>query len=153
MEKVRGLDRRYGLFRAAKFGIAGVAGFLVLEALLVLGLYVLYGTTSLPSNFASSPSLLALDVLASVVGVVGGFFVNEKTTVRDMNFGRRGTADTLVRLAKFEGVYAVGSAITIAVQLALLGLLTISPALWNIVGAIVAYPVSYAISMRVVWKA
>jgi putative flippase GtrA len=153
LEKVRELERRYGLLRLAQFGIAGIIGFLVLEGILVAGLYAIYGTTAIPSDFASSPSLLALDICASVIGVVVGFFVNERTTVRKMNFVRSGPRDTLVRLLKFEGVYAFGSAITIVVQLGLLAAFTLSPALGNIIGAIVAYPVSYVISMRVVWKA
>ena len=146
------LDRKYHFYRLAKFGIAGIVGFLVLEAVLVVGLYAVYGSPDLPSDFASSPGLLALDVFASVVGVVVGFFVNERTTVSDVE-RRKGWRDTLVRLGKFEGVYALGSAITIAVQLALLAWLALSPAVGNVVGAIAAYPVSYAISMRFVWKA
>ncbi|HUI22874.1 MAG TPA: GtrA family protein [Nitrososphaerales archaeon] len=152
MKKLKELDRRYHVFRLAQFGLAGIVGFLALEAILVAGLYAIYGSPSLPSNFVSSPGLLALDVFASVVGVVVGFFVNERTTVRMMHW-RKGWKDTLARLAKFEGAYALGSAITIAVQLALLAWLTLSPAVGNIVGAIVAYPVSYAISMRFVWRA
>ena len=151
LEKIRELDRKYGLLRLAQFGLAGIAGFSVLEGILVAGLYALYGTTAIPSDFASSPSLLALDVTASAIGVVVGFFVNENTTVRKMNF-RKGRGGTLVRLLKYEGVYAFGSAITIGVQLALLAALALSPALGNIIGAIVAYPVSYLISMRVVWR-
>ena len=149
LEKASRLESKYGLLRAAQFGIAGVIGFLALEAVLVSGLYLLYGTTALPSDFASSPTLLSLDVFASVIGVVVGFFVNERTTVKKMDFDRR---NAVLRLLKFEGVYAVGSAITIAVQLVLLGEVALSPVLGNIVGAIVAYPVSYALSMRVVWK-
>ena len=152
MERIRELERRYELLRAAQFGIAGVIGFLVLEGILIAGLYALYGTTALPGIFASSPSLLALDIFASVIGVVVGFFVNEKTTVRKLNLEKRGTRNTLLRLLKFEGVYALGSAITIGVQLALLAAFALSPALGNIIGAVVAYPVSYILSMRVVWK-
>ena len=151
MEKLRELDRRYRLIRLAQFGIAGIVGFLVLEAILVVGLYAIYGSPNLPSDFASSPGLLALDVLASVIGVVVGFFVNEWTTVRNTD-RRKGWKDVLVRLGKFEGVYALGSSITIAVQLILLAWLALSPAVGNIAGAIVAYPVSYAVSMRFVWK-
>ena len=152
MERVRELEEKYGLLRAAQFGIAGVIGFLVLEGILIAGLYALYGTTALPGNFASSPSLLALDIFASVVGVVVGFFVNERTTVRKMNLERKGAKGTLLRLLKFEAVYALGSAITIMVQLALLAAFALSPALGNIAGAVAAYPVSYLLSMRVVWK-
>jgi putative flippase GtrA len=151
MEKLKELDRRYRVLRLAQFGMAGIVGFLVLEAILVTGLYVLYGSPDLPSDLASSPGLVALDVFASVVGVVVGFFVNELTTVRSVA-RRKGWKDTLVRLGKFEGVYAIGSAITIGVQLALLAWLALSPAVGNIVGAILAYPVSYAISMRFVWR-
>jgi len=84
--------------------------------------------------------------------VVVGFFVNERTTVKTVGRRQKGSKDTLVRLGKFEGVYALGSAITIAVQLGLLAWMSLSPAVGNIVGAIAAYPVSYLISMRFVWK-
>ena len=152
MKRARELDRKYHFFRLAQFGIAGIIGFLALEAILVAGLYALYGNADIPSNFASSPELLSLDIIASVAGVVVGFFVNERTTVRGMVRHGKGWKDVLVRLGKFEAVYALGSAITIAVQLALLAWLSLSPAAGNIVGAIAAYPVSYVISMRIVWK-
>jgi putative flippase GtrA len=152
VKRVRELDRKYGIFRLAQFGIAGIIGFLVLEAILVAGLYIFYGNANIPSNFASSPELLSLDIFASVVGVIVGFFVNERTTVRGIGGRGKGLKDTLVRLGKFEGVYALGSGITIAVQLALLAWVGLSPAVGNIVGAVAAYPVSYLISMRFVWK-
>ena len=152
MERVRELDRKYHFFRLAQFGIAGIVGFLVLEAILVAGLYVLFGNFNIPSNFASSPELLSLDIFASVIGVVVGFFVNERTTVRGIGRREKGWKDALVRLGKFEGVYALGSAITIAVQLALLAWMSLPPAVGNIVGAVAAYPVSYFISMRFVWR-
>jgi putative flippase GtrA len=131
-----------------------VIGFLVLEAILIAGLYAIYGKAEVPSNIASSPTLLALDIFASAIGVVVGFFVNERTTFRDLtNFEERGLKDVMVRLGKFEGVYALGSAITIGVQLTLLAAFTISPAVGSLIGAVAAYPVSYMISMRVVWRA
>ena len=152
MERVKELDRKYHFLRLAQFGIAGIVGFLVLEAILVAGLYAIYGNANIPSNFASSPELLSLDIFASVVGVVVGFFMNERTTVKTVGRRQKGSKDTLVRLGKFEGVYALGSAITIAVQLGLLAWMSLSPAVGNIVGAIAAYPVSYLISMRFVWR-
>jgi putative flippase GtrA len=151
VEKARELDRRYGIFRAAEFGIAGIVGFLVAEAIIVGGLYAIYGDANVPSGIFSSPTLLALDVVAFAVGVTVGFFVNERTTARAATNREKGAAGTLIRLAKFQGVYVVGNAITIGVQLALLAALALSPAFGNIIGAIVAYPVSYFISMRVVW--
>jgi len=152
MNRIRELDRKYHFLRLAQFGVAGIVGFLVLEVILVGGLYTLYGSANIPSNFASSPELLSLDIFASFVGVVVGFFVNERTTVRDVARRGRGWKDTLIRLGKFEGVYALGSAITISVQLALLAWISLSPAIGNIIGAIAAYPVSYLISMRFVWR-
>jgi len=152
MERVRELDRKYHFFRLAQFGVAGIVGFLVLEVILVAGLYALYGNPSIPSNFASSPELLSLDILASVVGVMVGFVVNERTTVRGVVPRGKGWKDVVVRLGKFEAVYALGSAITIAIQLALLAWVSLPPAVGNIVGAIAAYPVSYFISMHFVWK-
>lgn len=153
LERVKELGKKHGVYRAAQFGIAGVIGFLVLEGVLILGLYAIYGKANVPSNFYSSPSLLGLDVFASLVGVTVGFFVNERTTARDVaiteNMGRRSTA---FRLAKFQGVYVVGNAITIGVQLALLATLSVYPAIGNVIGAIIAYPPSYLISMRIVWK-
>jgi len=154
VEKVKEPGKKYGIFRAAQFGVAGVIGFLVLEGVLIVGLYAIYGKANLPSNFYSSPSLLGLDVFASLVGVTVGFFVNERTTAREVvitkNKGRRSTA---LRLAKFQGVYVVGNAITIGVQLALLAAFSLSPVEGNVIGAVVAYPPSYFISMRMVWKA
>lgn len=153
MEKVKQLDRKYAFLRAAAFGFAGVIGFLALEAILVAGLYAIYGRAEVPSNVASSPTLIVLDVLASVVGVVVGFFVNERITFRDLaNPERKGARNTLARLAKFEVVYALGSAITIGVQLVLLATFTLSPAIGSMIGAVAAYPVSYFISMRMVWN-
>ena len=156
MERVKELDRKYHFFRLAQFGIAGIVGFLVLEAILVAGLYAMYGNANIPSNFASSTGLLSLDIFASVVGVVVGFFVNERTTVKTVGQRQKGWKDTLVRLGKFEGVYALGSAITIAVQLVLLAWMSLAPTMFptagDIVGAIAAYPVSYLISMRFVWR-
>jgi putative flippase GtrA len=141
------------LLRAAQFGIAGVIGFVALEAILLAGLYAIYGRADLASNLYSSPSLLGLDIVASFVGVTVGFVVNERTTARDAaTLKKKGARNTAVRLLKFQGVYIVGNAITIGVQLGLLGAFALSPVIGNIVGALVAYPPSYFISMRLVWR-
>ncbi|MDE1852825.1 MAG: GtrA family protein [Thaumarchaeota archaeon] len=154
MEKIEELNREYGVFRAAEFGIAGAVGFLVAEGIIVAGLYAIYGEPSVPGGVSSSPILLALDVFAFVTGVTVGFFVNERTTVRKIaDKEGKGEKNTLVRLARFQGVYALGNAITIGVQFALLAWFALSPAIGNMVGAVVAFPVSYFISMRAVWKA
>jgi putative flippase GtrA len=151
LEGRSGLERlrKLGILRAAKFGVAGIVGFAVLEAIVVAGLYAIYGKFDIPGSLFTSPVLIALDVAASAIGVVVGFFVNEKITVVDRVPAAGGT---LLRLAKFEVVYAAGSAITIGVQLALLAVLSVSPPIGNVVGAMVAFPPSYFISMRTVWK-
>ena len=59
---------------------------------------------------------------------------------------------TLVRVGKFEAVSALGNVVVIVVQLALLSILGVSPAIGNLVGGVVAFPVSHLISIRVVWK-
>jgi len=143
---------KYGVLRAVKFGVAGIIGFAVAEAIIIVGLFLINGTLEAPSGYSSSPSLLAVDVVAFVIGVTVGFFVNERTTVKDLPSRESGSAGTAVRLAKYQGVYVVGNAITIGTQLALLAAFALSPAIGVLVGAEVAYPVSYAISMRFVWK-
>jgi putative flippase GtrA len=152
-ERFLELDKRYGIFRAAKFGVAGAIGFVVAEVIIIIGLYALYGKTNVPSAIYSSHVLLALNIVAFVIGVTVGFFVNERITVRNQGEQKIGGArNVAMRLLKFQGVYAIGNAITIGVQLALLEALSLSPAIGNVIGAIVAFPVSYFVSMRVVWR-
>ena len=145
------LAERYGVLRAVKFGVAGIIGFAVAEAIIITGLFLINGTLELPSGYSSSPSLLAVDIFAFVIGVTVGFFVNERTTVKDAPSRENGGC-TAVRLVKYQGVYVVGNAITIGTQLVLLAAFALSPVIGVLVGAVVAYPVSYVISMRFVWK-
>ncbi|MDH2902067.1 MAG: GtrA family protein [archaeon] len=154
-QKFIDLEKRYsGLFRAGKFGIAGAIGFLVAEAIITFGVLVLYGNVNVPGAAYSSLTLLELNIIAFAIGVTVGFFVNERITVR--NQGEQGSKkrnrNVIVRLLKFQGVYAAGNAVTIGVQLALLAAISLSPVAGNIVGAVVAFPLSYFISMRYVWK-
>lgn len=151
MGRLTELADRYGVLRAAQFGVAGIVGFAVAEAIIVAGLFLANGTLQVPSGYSSSPSLLAVDIVAFVLGVTVGFFVNERTTVKNAP-NRTGSGGTAVRLAKYQGVYVLGNAITIGTQLILLAAFALSPAIGVLVGAVVAYPVSYVISMRFVWK-
>jgi len=149
------LEKRYGgLFRAAKFGIAGIIGFLVAEAIITFGVLLIYGNVNVPGTAYSSLTLLELNIIAFAIGVTVGFFVNERITVRNQGEQRskKSKRSVIVRLLKFQGVYAAGNAVTIGVQLALLAAISLSPILGNIAGAIVAFPLSYFISMRYVWK-
>ena len=145
------MNNRFEIFRAAKFGVAVGIGFLAAEAIIIAGLFVIYGKPGASSDAASSPILLALDIFALLSGVIVSFFLNEMTTVRGTTT-THGAKNTLIRLGKFEGVSALGNAITIGVQLALLAAFSLSPAIGNIIGAIVAYPPSYFISMHLVWR-
>ena len=152
MGRLTDVAERYGVLRAAKFGIAGIVGFAVAEAIIIVGLFLANGTLEVPSGYSSSPTLLAVDVVAFVVGVTVGFFMNERTTVKDARNNKTGSGGTALRLAKYQGVYVLGNAITIGTQLVLLAAFALSPAIGVMVGAVVAYPVSYEISMRFVWK-
>jgi putative flippase GtrA len=153
------LERRYiQLFRAAEFGIAGAIGFLVSEGIIALGILVLYGKVNIPGSTFSSLSLIVVNAVAFAIGVTVAFFVNEAVTVRSREkTGKRKARNgviipILIRLGKFQLVYLLGNIITIGVELGLLGEFYISPLLGNVAGAIAAYPVTYLISMRYVWK-
>jgi putative flippase GtrA len=150
------LNQRYGpIFRAAKFGIAGAAGFLIAEAILTVGILVIYGNLNVTSVAYASTTLLELNILAFGIGVTVAFFINEKITVAN-EVGAlkkaRSVTSVIFRLLKFQLVYAAGNAVTIGVQLVLLKWISLAPSIGNIIGAIVAFPLSYFISMKVVWK-
>jgi putative flippase GtrA len=152
-QRIASLDRKYHIFKLAKFSIASVTGFLVAEVLLTLGVLVLFGKLSPPSDAYSSPPFLALDVGVLAFGVFISFLINERFTVKAQparqNVATNGRA---ARLLKFEGVSAVGNAAVIGVQFALFATLSIAPVIGNVAGSIVAYPIAYLVSMRVVWR-
>ncbi len=151
--KIISLDKKYGVFKLAKFAIAAGTGFLLAEGILTFGVFLLYGKLSAPSDAYSSPRFLALDVTALALGVALSFFLNEHYTVRAQRTRNGvGWSSPPIRLLKFEGVNAMGNLTIIAVQFALLLTLAITPVIGNAVGAIVSYPVTYLISMRFVWK-
>ena len=140
------------LVKAAAFGVASIAGFLVAEAIVIAGLYAFFGGLDVSRGTSGSPSLLALDVFALMVGVTASFLLNERTSVGNLGGGGQGRRATASRLGKFQLVSALGNAVVIVVQLALLTFLGVSPAIGNVVGGISAFPVSYMISIRVVWN-
>ncbi len=152
-QRFQKLVTRYrALFHAAKYGICLATGFLVTEAILTGGIFAVYHSVSVSSTNSLSPTLLELNALAFGIGVTVSFFLNERFTMRD-NFDRRpGARNTLIRLVKFQLVSLAGNLVTVGVQLLLLGVFSVPPTFGNIVGAIVAFPVSYFVSMRIVWK-
>lgn len=152
-QKVMDLDKKYGIFKLAKFGIASVTGFLLAEAILTVGALGLYGTVSVPKGAFSSPAYVALDIGALALGVFLAFILNERFTVHVQPTHKPGLANSrAARLLKFEGVNAMGNAVAIGVQFALLVMLSMAPVIGNVVGSIVSYPVTYVISMHFVWK-
>ena len=151
------LEQRYGaLFRAAKFGIAGATGFLIAETILTISVFAIYRKLNVNSAAYASPTLLELNILAFGLGTVVAFFLNERITVSDdvraQRKSSRRKANVIMRLLKFELVYAAGNAVTIGVQIGLLREFGISPSIGSIIGAIVAFPLSYFISMKFVWR-
>ncbi|HVC27457.1 MAG TPA: GtrA family protein [Nitrososphaerales archaeon] len=146
--KITDLDKKYNVFKLAKFAIAAGTGFLLSEGILTLGVLLLYGKLSAPSGAYSSPAFLALDVAALGLGVALSLFLNERITVKV--HPTHGSLPS--RLLKFEGVNALGNATIIGVQFALFAALSLTPVIGNVIGAVVSYPVTYLISMRFVWK-
>lgn len=141
------------VFRIAKFALASGIGFLIAEAIVILGVVAFYHSTQVPSLAYSSPALLGLDALAFGAGATAAFIINERVTVRGQGEGaRRGVASWIVRLCKYQLASLLGNVLIVGVQLALLATISLSPVFGSVVGAVVTYPVTYAVSMRFVWK-
>jgi putative flippase GtrA len=152
-QKIIGLDKKYHIFKLAKFGIASVTGFLVAELLLTLGVLLLFRKWSPPGDAYSSPVFLALDVGVLGFGVFVAFLINERFTVKVEPAGKNGASKSwAARMLKFEGVNAVGNVAVLVVQFALFATLSVAPVVGSVVGSIAAYPITYLISMRLVWS-
>jgi putative flippase GtrA len=145
-----GILRR--VFRVAAFGFSASVGFVAAEAIIVAGLYVVFGKLEIPGDMSSSPALIVLDAFALAIGVMASFALNERTTVRDAQTKEAGMWATFTRLGRFEEVSALGNLVVIVVQLALLAEFGLTPAIGSIVGAIAGFPVSYLMSMHMVWR-
>lgn len=133
-----------GLLRMSKrftlFAGFGLVAFLVSEAIIALG-YAAFGRHL----------IVGVEVFAAFASVTVGFILNEKVTMRGVGVHGGGVVGLLSRLAKYQMVYALGNAISIALQLLLLYAFGVSPSLGNILGSAVALPVNYLMSSRVVW--
>lgn len=146
------LESRYPVVKTFRFAIAGALGFGVTEAVLTIGLLILYGRVTVPHASFSSLELLSLDVVSLVVGVSASFVVNERITVSVQKNAAKDLGNWLRRFLKFQAVSGVGNTGIVVVQLILLTALAISPLLGTMVGAVVTYPIVYFISIRYVWK-
>jgi len=150
---VGGLQRKYGVLRLFKFGVASGAGFLIAEAILVLGVIAFYNTTKVPGLSTSSPYILGLDALALGIGVTAAFEINERVTVKGRGDERRkGRMHWLARLWRYQLTSLLGNVLIVVVQLALVATISLSPVFGSVVGAVVYYPLHYAISMYFVWR-
>jgi putative flippase GtrA len=145
----RGLLSRFAILRIIKFAIATGLGFLIAEAILILGVFVLYHTIAVP-GISSSPTILGLDALALGSGSTLAFLINERVTVT--KYDSRTSASWSVRWMKYQLAKLLGNIIIVLVQIVLLAAIALSPIFGSIVGAIVSYPVTYAVSMRFVWR-
>ena len=151
-KEVAKLETKYPVVKSFRFALAGVAGFGVTEAVLTVGLLVLYGKLTIPHASFSSLELLSLDVLSLVVGVTASFFINERITVTVQKGTTNAFGNRIHRFLKFQAVSGVGNTGIVAVQLILLTSMAVSPLVGTVVGAVVTYPVVYFISIKYVWK-
>lgn len=146
------VDRRYEILRVAKFGVATGAGFLVVEAILVVGMLLFYHTTQVPSVAFSSSTLLGLTALAFGVGATVAFLVNERVAFKNKSKkSRRARSSWLARWGRYQLAALFGNAVIVVIQLSLLATISLSPASGHIIGSIVTYPLSYVISSHFVW--
>jgi len=146
-------ERRPVLIRIVEFALASGLGFLVAEAILVVGVLSFYHSASVPSLAFSSPDLLGLDVVAFGTGVTAAFMINEKVTVKGKGEEKkRGTVNWFLRWGKYQLSSLLGNVLIVAVQLVLLSAISLSPVYGSVVGAIVTYPVTYVVSMHFVWR-
>ncbi len=147
--KLDRLLKKYAVFRIAKFAVATGTGFLVNELILFAGIFVAYHTTRVPSFADSSLTILGLDALALGTGATVAFAINERITVKVDR--KEGQLNWIKRWGKYQVTSLTGNLIIIGVQLALLDAILLFPVYGSIIGAIVSYPVTYAVSMHFVW--
>ncbi len=148
-----GMEKKYRVFRIAKFAVASGIGFVVAEAILAMGVVFFYHTTTVPSVAYSSPTILGINALAFGVGVTVAFVINERITVKGESADTsKGRANWFVRWCKYQLASLLGNIIIILVQLSLLATISLSPVVGNVLGAIISYPVTYVVSMHFVWR-
>lgn len=127
--------------RGSKFSLVSIFSFGIEEAVLGSGLFLLGTGFIIPINVASVFTSVAV-----------GFFFNEYWTVRHEGYHGGRQRGLVLRLLRFELVYAAGSALGIVVQILIFHHYGLHPVLSNIVGALAAYPLNYFTSMLLVWK-
>lgn len=127
--------------RFMKFLVVGGGSFLFSE-------FILFVTR----NVFFVPNLLFVEALAMVLSVSLGYFLNEIWTSRGKGWHGKGIYGILVRLMIYQVIYLAGNAVSISIQLYLYYYHGISVLLGNILGAAVATPLNYLMTMTLVWR-
>ena len=147
------MERRFGVFRIVRFGVASGSGFMVNEAVVATGVFLLFHSIRVPSLGSAGLSIIGLDAIALAIGDTVAFLINERVTVRGMGEERRrGRLHWSVRWGEYQLTSLAGNLMIVGIQLTLLGAISLSPVFGNVVGAMLSYPVTYTISMRFVWR-
>lgn len=129
------------LIRGSKYSMVSLVSFGIEEAVLAAGLYTIGFYYIIPVN-----------ILAVFTSVALGFFLNEWWTVKKEGEHGGGFSGLMARMLIFQVIYALGSAVGIAVQLLIYYTFGINPVIANIAGALAAYPMNYVISLLYVWR-
>lgn len=127
--------------RFLKFLIVGGGSFLFSEFILFLG-----------QRLFQSPNYYALEITAMVLSVGLGYFLNDAWTSRGKGWHDSGFTNVVKRLFSYELIYALGNAISISIQLYLFYYHGLNVLIGNVIGAIIATPVNYVLTMQVVWR-
>jgi len=153
MKTLDGLEKKHGVFRVVRFAAASSTGFLVNEAIVVMGVLVLYRTIKVPSFSQSGLNILGLDALALGIGDTVAFVINERVTVKGLGEEKRkGRLRWSIRWSEYQLTSLLGNAMVVGIQLSLFATTSLSPVFGNVVGALVSYPVTYVVSMHYVWR-
>lgn len=127
--------------RFLKFLTVGGTSFLFSEFILFMGRVAFY-----------VPNLLAVEITAMVLSVSLGYFLNEIWTSRGKGWHGKGAFGFLMRLLVYQCIYAAGNALSISIQLYLFYYHGLSILIGNILGAVVATPVNYLLTLTLVWR-
>jgi putative flippase GtrA len=127
--------------RFIKFLSTGFVAFLFSELVIYLGLVI-----------AGKENIVSIDVVAAATSVAFGFYLNDAWTTRNAGYHPKGTKITAIRLMAYEGVYALGNVIALSIQLFLLYEYQVNPLLGNLVGAVIATPFNYMVTMKLIWR-
>ncbi len=127
--------------RFIKFIVVGGGSFLFSELILYAGTRV--------HHFIP---LIALEIIAMVSSVALGFILNEMWTARKIGWHGGGISGYFLRFLMYELIYAAGNVLSITVQLYLKYFHGIPVVAGNFLGAAVATPVNYLLTMKLVWR-